>query len=235
MDRSVEVEFARVAAVIGEPARATMLGALLGGESLTAGELARRAGVTPSTASGHLARLADSGLVTCEPAGRRRYYALAGADAAAVLEALARITRTRQSTGTGAVASPRLRALRFARTCYDHLAGTVGVLLTETLVTRRHLKPGTFELTASGEDWLKGLDIDVDALRRGRRPTTRPCLDWSERREHLAGAAGAALASALLERRWIARIDGSRAVRVTVRGRDGLQRVLSLEVPPDPS
>lgn len=234
MDRSVEVEFARVAAVIGEPARAAMLGALLGGEPLTAGELARRAGVTPATASGHLARLADSGLVTCAPAGRRRYYALAGADAAAVLEALARITRTR-STTAGGVVSPRLRALRFARTCYDHLAGTIGVLLADTLVTRGHLKPGTFELTASGADWLKRLGIDVDAMRRGRRPTTRPCLDWSERREHLAGAAGAALASALLERRWIARIEGSRAVRLTVRGRDGLQRLLSLEVPPGPS
>lgn len=230
MEAKSEPDLSRVAGVIGEPTRAAILGALLGGEWLPAGELARRAGVTPSTASEHLARLVEHGLVTRRRSGRHRYYALAGRDVAAALESLARIAplpavATRRE-------STRSEALKFARTCYDHLAGRLGVLLTDTLLERGLISVRGYEVTARGEDWLRTLDIDVAALRRGRRTLARPCLDWSERLDHLAGAVGAAIAATMLERRWLARIDGTRAVRLTVRGREGLYRVLGLEIEP---
>lgn len=214
---------ARLAGMIGDPSRAAMLAALLGGESLPAGELARRARVSASTASAHLARLAEAGLIVQRRAGRQRLYALAGVDVAEALEALARIAPP-------VAPEPVMRPLRFARTCYDHLAGRLGVLLTDKMIERGLLTPG-FEVSAHGESWLEGLDIDVGELRRGRRRFARPCLDWTERRDHLAGAVGAAIADTLLARRWIVRLEGTRAVRLTLRGRDGLYRVLGLEIP----
>lgn len=228
MKAKPEPELARVAGMIGEPARAAMLAALLGGDWLPAGELARRAGVTPPTASEHLARLVEHGLITRRRSGRHRYYALASRDVAAALEALARLTPSSSVAVRGESAEDR--ALRFARTCYDHLAGRLGVLLTETLLERGLLSARGYEITARGEEWLGALDIDMGALRRGRRTLARPCLDWSERRDHLAGAAGAAIAATMLERRWLVRMDGTRAVRLTLRGREGLYRTLALEV-----
>jgi DNA-binding transcriptional ArsR family regulator len=229
MRPSPDPDLARVAGMIGEPARAAMLSALLGGQALPAGELARRAGVAPGTASAHLARLVEGGLVTRRQSGRHRYYALAGADVAAALEALARVSPPRDGeTVAGPMAGD---PIRFARTCYDHLAGALGVLITDTLLDQG-LILGTagFELTARGDEWLDALGIDVVALRQSRRALARPCLDWSERRDHLAGAAGAAIATTMLERRWLARLDGTRAVRLTLRGREGLYRTLGLEV-----
>jgi DNA-binding transcriptional ArsR family regulator len=223
-----EPDLARVASLIGEPARATMLAALLGGEPLPAGTLAARARVSPSTASEHLARLVAGGLVTRRVSGRHRYYALSNEDVAAALEALARISPlVGDDSGCSAAAGD---ALRFARTCYDHLAGELGVLVTDTLVVRGLVSRRGYEVTEVGEAWLYALGIDVSALRAHRRPMTRPCLDWSERRDHLAGSVGAALATTLLERRWLVRLDGTRAVRLTLRGREGLYRTLGLEV-----
>lgn len=245
MDTAPRPDLARVAGMIGEPARAAMLEALLGGEALPAGELARRAGIRPSTASEHLARLVEHGLVVRRVSGRHRYYALAGADVAAALEALARIAppvspgigsgrdrtgRAGQAGGRGA--SPAMQALRFARTCYDHLAGTLGVLLTDAMLEKGIIAGDGFEVTSTGETWLRSLGIDLASLRRARRPLTRPCLDWSERRDHLAGAVGAAIARAMIDRGWLVRIDGSRALRLTVRGRDGLYRSLGVDVAP---
>ncbi len=228
MDTHGESGLAAAAAAIGEPSRAAMLSALLGGEWLTAGELARRAGVGASTASEHLARLVAGGLVVQRRAGRHRYYALAGEDVADALESLQRLATS--VAARPARAEPQ-GALRFARTCYDHLAGRVGVALTDALRTHGVLAGQGLELTDAGAAWLHDLDIDVDALRRQRRALTRPCLDWSERRDHVAGAVGAALVEALLARRWIARLPDTRAVRLTVRGRDGLQRMLGVELP----
>ncbi len=236
MDTTPEPNLARVAGMIGEPARAAMLAALLGGEWLTAGELARRAGVRPPTASEHLARLVDGGLIIRRSSGRHRYYALADGDVAAALEALARVApptvaAARKGSAAATRGEPvRERALRFARTCYDHLAGTLGVLLTDTLLEQGLVSARGYEITAQGEAWLGGLDIDVDTLRRGRRTLARPCLDWSERRDHLAGAVGAAIAATMLERRWIVRLEGTRAVRLTLRGSEGLYRALRLEI-----
>ena len=225
-----EPELARVARLIGEPARAAMLSALLSGESLPAGELARRAGVAAATASEHLARLTEGGLVVRRRSGRHTYFALAGSDVAAVLEALARISAPPTSS-RGASKSSVESELRFARTCYDHLAGTLGVLVTGTMLERELIAGPGFALTDRGTEWLASLQIDADELRRGRRGLTRPCLDWSERRDHLAGAVAAAITNRMLDQRWLVRLEGSRAVRLTQRGREGLRRSLELEVP----
>ncbi|HEX6135470.1 MAG TPA: helix-turn-helix domain-containing protein [Longimicrobiales bacterium] len=218
---------AHVGLMLGDASRAAMLTALLGGPALPAGELARRAGVSPSTASAHLAQLSATGLVVQRRSGRHRYYALSGPDVAEALEALARIAPPAEP-------DPALAPLRYARTCYDHLAGRLGVLLTDTMVDQGLLTRGC-DVTAQGEEWLGMLGIDVAGLRRARRRFARPCLDWTERRDHLAGAVGAALTDLLLDRRWIVRLEGTRAVRLTVRGRDGLYRVLGLEPGPDAS
>ncbi len=244
------LDLARTAALMGEPARAAMLDALLGGLALPAGELARRAQVSPATASEHLARLARHGLVTRRRAGRHAYYALAGEEVAAALEALARLAPApalppagpTQPNGrpplAGAAAPPPRTgsprpdaALRFARTCYDHLAGVVGVAVTDALRERNLVAGEALQLTPAGEAWLATLGIDAATLLRRRRPLTRPCLDWTERRDHLAGALGAALAATFLQRGWLARLEGTRALRLTARGRDGLYRLLELELP----
>jgi DNA-binding transcriptional ArsR family regulator len=224
---SPDADLVHVAAVIGEPARAAMLSALLGGQELSAGELARRAGVAPATASVHLARLVAGGLVSRRQEGRHRYYALAGADVAAALEALARLSppeaRLRAASNTPT------DALRFARTCYDHLAGTLGVRITDAMLERGLIRGrDAFEMTDAGEAWLSAFGIDVAALAQSRRALVRPCLDWTERRHHLAGSVGAAIATTMLERRWVVRMDGTRAVRLTLRGREGLYRALGV-------
>jgi len=228
MRPSHELDLARVASMIGEPARAAMLEALLGGEPLSAGELARRAWVAPPTASAHLARLVEGGLLTSRRSGRHRYFMLANAGVAEALEALARVaSRSRAAEKTVAVNG----SIRFARTCYDHLAGVLGVAVTERLVEREYLVGADgFEVTAAGHRWLASLGADVAAFTRARRPVARPCLDWTERRHHLAGAAGAAIAHAMLDKRWVARIAGTRAVRLTLRGREGLHRSLGLQL-----
>jgi DNA-binding transcriptional ArsR family regulator len=221
---TAEPDIARVAAAIGDRTRASMLTALLDGVALTAGELARRSGVAPSTATGHITRLLDDGLIVRRTAGRSRYHVLAGEDVAAALEALARI-------------SPSLRngahpqdAIRYARTCYDHLAGTLGVAVSDALVERGVVSRGMTELSDAGTDWLRGLDVDIDELRAKRRTLVRPCLDWSERRDHVAGAVGAAIADIAIARRWVVRLDGTRGLRLTLRGREGLYRALGLEL-----
>lgn len=234
----MDADIAAVAAGIADPTRASMLDALLVGEALTAGELARAAAVAPSTASEHLRRLADVGLVEVVVAGRHRYHRLAGADVAAALEALALIApRRTRSTGT----LRRVRAgaaLSYARTCYDHLAGVVGVALLDGLVAANRLAwcDGQLRIGPGGESWLAELDVDVDRLRSGRRTLLRPCLDWTTRRPHLAGAVGAAITESALARRWVVRrTAGHRAVRVTTAGRAAFREVLGRDLPPAPS
>jgi DNA-binding transcriptional ArsR family regulator len=206
---------ADVAALIGEPTRAAMLLALFAGEALPAGELARAAELSAPATSLHLAKLAAGGLVAVRKEGRHRYYRLANSDVAHALEAL----------GLIATAPPKPRpltaeqtALRAARTCYDHLAGVTAVALAEAFEKKRLLTvvdDATFQVTARGERWFaERLAIDVAALARGRRLLARRCLDWTERRPHLAGALGAAVLERFLERRWATRAKGSRAVRL---------------------
>lgn len=216
--------FAQTAALIGEPTRAAMLAALLGGNALTASELAHGAAVSPQTASTHLARLVEGGLLSVVASGRHRYYRLAGPEVAHLLETLATIAPSAPIRSLRQ--SEAARAVRFARTCYDHLAGTVGVALAERLIERELIATSDagYHVTALGIDWLEKHAIDAERIMGRRRVAARPCLDWSERRNHLAGAFGAALTEWLFEQRWIERSVQSRAVRLTEVGREGFLR-----------
>ena len=210
-------DIAQVAALLGDPSRAAICLALLDGRFHTAGELAHAAGVAPSTASEHLARLLDGRLVHATRQGRHRYYGLAGPDVAAALEALGVLARPtpvrslRQATTD--------RRLRAGRTCYDHLAGALGVALTDALVGLGVITPG-FGLG----DLAPLADLDL-ALPSGRRPLVLPCLDWTERRHHAAGALPAAMTRRFLDLEWLERVPGSRAVRVTDVGRPHLTEI----------
>ncbi|MBF5043424.1 winged helix-turn-helix transcriptional regulator [Aggregicoccus sp. 17bor-14] len=217
-------DLALPAHLIGEPARAHMLTRLLDGAARTAGELAREAGITPQTASAHLAQLLEGGLVQVAAQGRHRYYRLAGPEVARALEALSLLTPAARAAAR--VPEP----LRFARTCYDHLAGKLAVDLVGALERKGHLAGGedAYALTAEGERYFAHLGVDLERLARGKRAFARPCLDWSERRPHLAGALGAALAECLFERKWVARAPEGRGVRLTVTGRQGFERDLGL-------
>ena len=207
---------ASVASLLGDPARANMLAALMDGRALTVSELAQAAGVALPTASGHLSRLEAAGLLAAEKQGRHRYLRLSGPEVARVLESLMGLA---QRNGALRVRTgPKDAALRTARVCYDHLAGERGVALMEALL-RRDLIAGHAEprLTAAGRRFFAGLGIDMDALERERRPVCRACLDWSERRRHLAGALGAALLKRIIEKGWARRQDG-RVVAFTAAG-----------------
>jgi DNA-binding transcriptional ArsR family regulator len=222
-----DADISTPAALIGDPTRATFLTALADGTALPASELAERAGVSASTASVQLAKLVEGGLLEVERSGRHRYYRLADPSIASAIEALAVISPHRPATSlkTARVGSE----LQAARTCYDHLAGALGVALLEALQRQRLLGP-ELELTPRGAARFGELGLDMGSLGHGRRPLTRPCLDWTERRHHLAGALGAALASRFLELGWIERRPTSRAVRVTDTGRRGFARELAVEV-----
>ena len=207
---------ASVAALIGDPARANMLTALMDGRALTARELSEAGGVAPPTASGHLGRLVEAGLLEARRQGRHRYYKLSGLDVAEALEALMSLA---QRTGAVPVRTgPRDSALREARLCYDHLAGERGVAMFESLKSRKMVEESDgLQLNDHGRAFLAGLGIELDELSRGRRPLSRACLDWSERRSHLGGAVGAALLEMMIERGWLRRGEG-RVLRFTPPG-----------------
>ena len=217
---------AEIAALFGDPTRAGIVTSLADGRARPAGELARHAGVTPATASGHLARLVSGGVLRVEPRGRHRYFRLAGSEVADALETLAELLAPRATTN-GAT-----EPLAKARMCYDHVAGRLGVGITEALVSRRLLRmhDQSFALLPAGRRWFERIGVDVGTLERGRRPLLRGCLDWTERREHLGGALGAALAMHLLERDWIRRERGSRALLITREGRNRLARTLGVRL-----
>lgn len=220
-----DVDISEPASLIGNPTRAVFLMALSEGQSLPAGELARSAGVTASTASIQLAKLVDGGLVTVEQHGRHRYYSLADPAIAAAIESLAVIAPRRPASS---LREARIGSdLEAARTCYDHLAGALGVALFDALLRKGVLTP-ELETTSKGARRLADLGIDVEGAAEGRRAFARRCLDWSERRHHLAGALGAAIATRFFELGWIERTPSSRAVRVTEAGRTALARELSV-------
>jgi len=218
---------ARVAGLIGEPARAEILTALLGGQALTATELAGVGGVTKQTASVHLAKLLDARLVAVQSQGRHRYFRLADDDVAQLLESLMgvayRAGAVRLRTG------PREPALRDARLCYDHLAGDKGVQIFDSLVRQTMIKVAgdRLELTAAGAEFFRGFGIDIGALTKLRRPMCRGCLDWSARRFHLSGALGAALLQRILALGWARRARNSRVVIFSPVGDAALRRRFS--------
>lgn len=223
-------DLAALAALLADRTRADICLALIDGRAWTAGELARHAKVAPSTATEHLNRLLDGGLLTERRQGRHRYVQLADSRVAELLEALVGYL------GAPDAGQPTLRAVTTAatlargRTCYDHLAGRLGVAITDALTEREFLDPTTdFALTPSGVALLTGpLAIDPAALRTTRRPLARPCLDWTERRTHLGGAAGALLCRRLRELGWIQRVGTGRAVRLTAAGESGLHELLGI-------
>lgn len=218
---------AEVAAAIGDTARANILAALMDGRALTAGELAWHAGVGAPTTSGHLARLRQAGLVAEERQGRHRYHRLAGPEVAHALEALMAVAAS--SPPRHRPVGPRDEALRAARTCYDHLAGRLGVGLADALQARGHvvIADGAGSLTASGERFLADT-LGVDLAGRSTRPLCRTCLDWSERRPHLAGRLGAALCARCFALGWIEPTRDSRAVAVTDAGKRGFAEAFGL-------
>ena len=217
-----------VAALVGDPARSNMLTALMTGRALTASELAHQAGITPQTASSHLAKLEAGGLIEPEKQGRHRYYRLTGPDVAGVLEGLAglaaRAGHMRVRTG------PKDPALRRARICYDHLAGDLGVQMLDSLKKQklvRHSKQA-IELTGRRQALHgKRLQIDAETLAHPRRPVCKACLDWSERRHHLAGTLGAAMMNRFTELKWAAR-DATPGSRVVNFSRNGEKRFAAL-------
>ncbi len=203
------------AAVLGDASRSRMLAALMDGRARTASELALEGDVAPSTASSHLARLAGAGIVAVARQGRHRYFRLADAETAGLLETLMVVSARHHQRRLGPADAP----LRAARVCYDHLAGEAGVRLLHSLQGRGYLSAGAEPaLTMAGEHWCGGIGIDLAALRAGRRPLCRACLDWSERRDHLAGALGAALLQRLLVRGHARRQPHSRALTLDARG-----------------
>lgn len=225
---------AAIAAMVGDPARANMLTALLNGAALTATELALEANVTKQTASSHLAKLVAAGLVAVEAQGRHRYYRLADADVAGLLESLMGVAA--RAKALRARPGPKEPALRRARICYDHLAGELGVELFDAFIRNKWMQPGpenTFTLTRLGRIKVQTFGVDIDEIEKGARPLCRSCLDWSVRRHHLAGALGAAILDVIFERGWAEQKRGSRVLEFTRFGEAGLRRVFAFASPPE--
>lgn len=210
-------DISKTAAMMGDPARANMLMALMSGMALTSTELAREAGITPSTASGHLSQLEVSGLVKSRKQGRFKYFTLAGSDVAHAVEAL--VTVAARAGHLRTRPGPRDDQMREARTCYDHLAGRLAVALFERWVATGVLqwRDEEVHLSARGHTFLDSLGIDVALLESKKRPLCRTCIDWSERKNHLGGSIGAAVFTHLLVKSWAKRADGARTVHISPR------------------
>lgn len=223
-------DLASLAALLADQTRAAMCLALLDGRAWTAGELAAYTHVAPSTATEHLHRLVDGGLLIERRQGRHRYVQLADPSVAHLLEDLVARLEPRPDPVRGLRAVTASAALRRGRTCYDHLAGRLGVAVTDAMTGAGLLdQTGGFALTPAGLNWMTNtLGLDPGGLRPGKRPVARGCLDWTERRQHLAGVAGARLCETLLRNGWVARIGSGRAVRLTPNGKAALRDILGL-------
>lgn len=221
---------AEVAALIGDPARANILQALGDGRALTAGELAWHAGVSAQTTSGHLAKLADAHLITLEKQGRHRYFRLASREVADAMEALMLLAA--QGPKRYRPVGPKDEALRTARTCYDHLAGRLAVAMADRLSARQFIliSDGAAAITDAGHDFFRDFGLDLDCDPKSTRPLCRTCLDWSERRSHLAGRLGSALCQRCLDLGWIKRGKDSRAVTFTPQGIEGFRKTFGISL-----
>jgi DNA-binding transcriptional ArsR family regulator len=227
------VSIAQVGALVGDPARVAMLQALMDGRALTASELAEAGGITPQTASGHLAQLAAASLVVVARQGRHRYHRLAGPQVARLLESLMLVAS--DARGSRPRTGPRDARLRLARTCYDHVAGWLGVSIADALAGRGwvEIADDAALVTPEGLRGLAALGLATPSNDGGRaRLLCRPCLDWSERRPHLAGRLGAALCAHCLGQGWIRKRSGSRALDVTPAGWRALKDAFGIERPP---
>lgn len=239
-------DFATIASLSGDPARAAMLFALMDGRALTAGELAQAAGVTPQTASGHLRQLQTAGLLSVTAQGRHRYYALGGPEVAHMIEAITEVASLSLPKGKALFTGPRERDLRFARTCYDHMAGDLGVGLADALIETGAIEmtEGAALLTPRGLAVLAKAGVGTERLearmgRKSGRVLCRACLDWSARRAHIAGLVGTVLFAHSLEEGWVRRRTGTRALEVTAKGHIAFRerfgvRLDAIEGPPGP-
>ncbi|MDG1971531.1 MAG: winged helix-turn-helix domain-containing protein [Paracoccaceae bacterium] len=221
-------DIARIGALIGDPARANMLTALMSGKALTATELAAEAGVTAQTASAHLSKLAEAGLTEGRKQGRHRYFTLADDEVGAVLEAVMGLAAKRGHlrTRTG----PKDPALREARVCYNHLAGEMGVRLYDSMLASGGLQTAGEDilLTDKGDAFAREFGVDLDNLNTTRRPMCRPCLDWSARRTHLAGALGQALLTRITDLGWAKREPESRIIAFSTSGKKAFESAFPL-------
>ena len=221
-----------IAALIGDHARANMLLALMGGKALTATELASEAHITKQTASSHLSKLLDARLLAVEVQGRHKYFRLAAPDIATLLENLMGVA---QRTGTRSIRTgPRDPEMRKARVCYDHLAGDLGVAVYDAMVRQRLIQvdisteQSTLNLTNKGREFFTGLGIDTGFGGKSRRPVCKACLDWSERRHHMAGQLGKSLLDYVYASKWAKRIEGTRVVKFSATGEDKLRQLFSI-------
>jgi len=219
---------AEIAALAGDPARANILTALLDGRAMTATELAYAARVTPQTTSAHLAKLTEAGLITATPQGRHRYFKLASTKVAQMLESIVAVAGDNRPRFRPL--SRQARELQAARVCYDHLAGQLGVRIADAMIARGYLvvEDDVARFTETGTRYLWDLGIDLRVAGKGRRQLCRACLDWTERRPHIGGAIGAALAERWLALGWITRAKDSRAVTVTPEGERGFRDSLGM-------
>jgi len=211
-----------IAGLIGEAGRIQMLTTLLDSRSHSAAELAMAAGVSPQTASSHLSKMLAGGLIVSERSGRQRLFRLRNTDVAVAIEALGALAQNSQT--------PAVPEIRFARTCYDHLAGVLAIALRNELLRTGALRQrqDSFLVTDNGKKFLRALDIDADALRALRRSYANKCLDWTERHHHIGGAVGSALLTRLFEMKWVARMRNTRAVRLTHAGEIGFENTFRI-------
>lgn len=226
----MDADIATIAALIGDPTRASILLALMGGLALPAGELATGAHVAPQTASSHLSKLLEAKLLSAEVQGRHRYYRLAGPEIGSVIESLMTIAPAPDLLGERL---PRpINPLQFARTCYNHLAGTLAVKINDSLQQCGLLVPernGGYHATEDGRLWFEEFGLDLAQIKSRSGVFARQCLDWTERRHHLAGALGTALLQRLFELKWLVRGNHSRAVRLTLTGQEQLGKLLGAD------
>ena len=227
---SINPNMAEVASLLSETSRATILASLMDGRFHTASELAYMAAIKPQTASFHLTKLVDGKLVSVEKQGRHRYFRLANEEIAQFIESFLAISPLPEVRSLKQ--SSQMKLLQEARTCYDHLAGKLGVALTDSMLKSGYLEKveKEFVLTPLGEQFFTDFGIDLKVLKKKRRSFSNVCLDWSERRHHLAGALGHGLLTHFLDLGWITRVPSIRAIKITEIGKDGFKRVFHIDV-----
>jgi DNA-binding transcriptional ArsR family regulator len=224
-------QFSAIASLIGEPARAVMLWKLLSGKAFTATELAISADISAQSASMHLTKLVNAKLLSVVSQGRHKYYKLASPEVAYVLESISNLVPTDKMV-TGETAPTSQDDIKYCRTCYDHLAGKVGVAITNKLEEKKFLVAADleFEVTKKGIAWFSEMDISIPDLQNQRRVFARRCLDWSERRYHLAGSLGASLLDSMVDRKWLRKIKDTRRVALTATGQEKMYKLLGLNL-----
>jgi DNA-binding transcriptional ArsR family regulator/DNA-binding PadR family transcriptional regulator len=227
---NVEDKFVSISALMCEPTRARMLWNLLDGRAYTASELSIVADTSPTSASNHLSKLLEAEIVKVEIQGRHRYYSLSNSEVAYAVEGLANLANN--SSAKSSKKEPEKNGVKYCRTCYDHLAGYVGVKIVETLETKGYLtkSKNIYLVTEKGWEWFLHLNITKADFNNTRRPLTRQCLDWSERRPHLAGQLGAEFLTKMLERKWFKKVELSRELIITGKGRQELYDLLGVSL-----